>query len=138
VDGLVNAVSELLASILRRIGIVGQSRRRGAITSDLALLALLAQTAGFGVESQTHQELQSHIEAEVRAYTGGHREWRKREWSTIIVAALLGAGFGYAAYRASAVAWWLAVIAWIPAGVFVLTSFVGLVNPQEAQHEAEA
>ncbi|MGH2911641.1 MAG: hypothetical protein ACRDJ3_04115 [Solirubrobacteraceae bacterium] len=137
-DGLVNAVSELLASILRRIGVVGQSRRRGAIKNDLELLVLLAQTEEFGADSQPHQELQSHIEAEVRAYTGGRTEWRKREWFTIIFAAALGAGFGYAAYRANAVAWWLAVIAWILAGVFCLTSSVALVNPPEPPEEAES
>jgi hypothetical protein len=138
VDGLVNAVSELVASVLRRIGVVGQSRRRSVITSDLELLALLAQTEGFGIDSQPHQELQSHIEAEVRAYTGGRKEWRKREWFTVVFAALLGVGFGYAAYRASAVAWWLAVIAWIPAAVFGLTSFVALVSPPEPKQEAES
>jgi hypothetical protein len=44
------------------------------------------------------------------------------------LASLLGALCGYGAYRANAVGWWLALIAWIPAGVFALTAFVALVN----------
>jgi hypothetical protein len=137
VDGLVNAVSELVASILRRIGVVGQGRRRNAITSDLDLLDRLRLTADFGAASLPHQELKSHIEAEVRAYTGGRTEWRKREWSTIIFAALLGALCGYGAYRANAVGWWLALIGWIAAGVFGLTALVALVSPPDPAKEAE-
>jgi hypothetical protein len=137
-DGLVNAVSELLASMLRRIGVVGQSRRRSAITSDLELLDRLREASEFGVDSQPHRELRAHIEAEVRAYTGGRTEWRKREWSTIVIAVLLGALCGYGAYQANAVGWWLALIAWFAAGVFGLTALVALVSPPDPSHNAEA
>jgi hypothetical protein len=137
VDGLVNAVSELLASMLRRIGVVGQSRRRSAITSDLELLDRLRQTSDFGVASLPHQELKSHVEAEVRAYTGGRTEWRKREWFTIIFATLLAALCGYGAYRANAVGWWLALVGWLPAGVFALTALFALVNPPDSDKNAE-
>jgi hypothetical protein len=118
-------------------GSSGKSRRRSAITSDLELLDRLQQTSDFGVASLPYHELKSHIEVEVRAYTGGRTDWRKREWFTIIFAALLGALCGYGAYRANAVGWWLALIAWIPAGVFALTALVALVSPPDSDKKAE-
>ncbi|HEX4483316.1 MAG TPA: hypothetical protein VH081_05970 [Solirubrobacteraceae bacterium] len=136
-DGLVNAVSELIASVLRRIGVVGLTRRRNAITSDLELLDRLREAPDFGAASQSHQDMKTHVEAEIRAYTGARKEWRKREWFTIIFAALLGAGFGYAAYRANAVGWWLAFLAWIPAGLFGFTALFALVKGQDDPVEPE-
>jgi hypothetical protein len=139
VDGLVNAVSELLASMLRRIGVVGLTRRRNAITNDLDLLDRLRESTEFGAGSEPHNELKAHIEVEVRAYTGGRREWRKREWFTVIFAAVLGAGLGYVAYRVNAVGWYASAPVWILSGIFGLTSFSALVNPPDpAKKAAEA
>jgi hypothetical protein len=138
VDGLVNAFSELVASVLRRIGVVGPTRRRNAITSDLELLDRLRQTPDFGSASPPHQELKAHIEAEIRAYTGSRKEPRKREWSGIIVAAVLGAAVGYGAYRANAVGWWLALPAWIVAGILALVVIVGIASPPDASSSEQA
>jgi hypothetical protein len=137
VDGLVNSVSELLASILRRIGVVGQTRRRAAITSDIQLLSLLAHTTAFGAGSRSHRELQAHIEAEVRTYTGARKEPRKPEWFTVTVAAVIGAGFGYLAYRINAVAWWLTIVPWALAFIFGLTALTALLKAPEANSEVD-
>lgn len=137
-DGLVNAFSELLASVLRRIGVVGPTRRRNAITADIDLLDRLRETPDFGGDSPPHQDVKAHIEAEVRAYTGSRKEPLKREWTGIIVAAVLGAAVGYGAYKANAVGWWLALPAWIIAGILALVVIVGIVSPPDPSTNEQA
>jgi hypothetical protein len=135
-EALLKATSELLATVLRGLGFVGQTRRRASISNDLRLLRSVARTEGFGPGSEAHQALVTHIGLEINKYTGARREWRKREWGTIVLLAILGGGFGYLTYFLNEGGFaWYSIPAGIVAGVMFLALMVALFDPPAGKED---
>ncbi|HEY1688806.1 MAG TPA: hypothetical protein VGF95_08060 [Solirubrobacteraceae bacterium] len=127
---LFQALGELIASILHTIGLVGQTRRRASIKSDLELFASLRDFEEFGAGSKAHEALARHIELEIEAYTASRKVWKKRDRGTIVLSALFGAGFGYLTEALNSGGFvWYSLAPGIVAGLMALVFLSEVFNP---------
>jgi hypothetical protein len=126
-EALVNAVSDLFAAILGRIGHVGRARGRTNIREDLALLVDLQNVSTFGAESQASKHLANHIENEVARYSGNAPQ-NKRPWGSIALAIFIGAPL--AAFGFTLGIWW-ALLPWAGAALMLVVIIQMLTAEEE-------
>jgi hypothetical protein len=98
VEGLIKAASEFVAAVLGLVGYVGRGHRRSGIREDLGLLRELETFPDyFGRDTWPHTVLATRISLDVARLSGVDlpSERRKIPWSSIVLAALVGAPLGY-------------------------------------------
>jgi hypothetical protein len=98
-ETLVKSVAEFFAAVLGLVGFVGKARRRAGIRDDLALITELAEHPDFRRGSWPHQALMNRVALDVARLAGVPIPGRKRSWSTIFLALLIGVPLGYWTFK---------------------------------------
>ncbi|MFY9580127.1 MAG: hypothetical protein WAQ33_12465 [Gaiellaceae bacterium] len=94
-ETLVKSIAEFFAAILGMIGFVGKPRRRASIRDDLQLLTELTEHPDFGAGSWPHQALMNRVALDVARLAGVPLNQRRIQWSSVILALLVGLPLGY-------------------------------------------
>lgn len=133
-EGLISAVADLIAALLRPIGIVGSPRRRAAILENLNLLDRLRAYEEFGPGTVAYTVLSNHIVLEVGRLSGVDlRAVRKKiNWSSAIISTCIWAPLGYVVYLLDHDGFdWLSIIPGIPAGLFFIAAVALIVERKD-------
>jgi hypothetical protein len=127
---LVNALGEIVAALLRSIGLVGAQRRRAGIASDLDLLERLTAFPQFDRGTFAYESLSAHVALEVARLSGVELQQKRRRipWGGLVLATAIGAVCGFYANRLSD--WWYWVPLWAIAGLMGL-AIIGMLLPTD-------
>lgn len=139
IEGLISAVADLLAALLRPIGIVGSPRRRAGILENLELLERLRTHEEFGPGTAAYTVLTNHVILEVGRLSGVDlRAVRKKiNWSSAIVSTCIWAPLAYVVYLLDRDGFdWLSLLPAIPAGLFFVAA-VGLILERKEERVSE-
>ena len=98
---IVQAISDLFAAILGRLGHVGRVRGRANIREDLDLLRQLRDSPEFGSDSAASGFLVDHITTEVARYSGVESA-PKKPLGSVVFGLLITAALAFLAYSLSA------------------------------------
>jgi hypothetical protein len=94
---VITAITDFLAAIFGRFGIIGRPRRRAELRKDLDLLRELEKFEDFGRGTETHDHLKSHIAQEIDALTGVGPK-REISWAAVAWGVIFTAPFVYLTY----------------------------------------
>ncbi|HEU5252755.1 MAG TPA: hypothetical protein VFU16_05460 [Solirubrobacterales bacterium] len=97
---VIQAISDLFAAILGRLGHVGRARGRANIREDVELLGQLRDSPELGSDSTASAFLVDHITTEVARYSGVEPA-PKKPWGSVVFGLLITAGLAFLAYRLS-------------------------------------
>jgi hypothetical protein len=136
-DALVNAVSELFAAVLGRLGHVGRARGRANIRQDLDLLGQLRESPEFGSASPASRFLANHITAEVARYSGVVPR-QKKPWGSIWLALFMGIPLAYLAFSLNEDGFdWFSLLPAIGAFVLFLAAIQLFTGDKEPESEGD-
>jgi hypothetical protein len=133
VADLVNAFADFFAALLRIVGFIGPTRRRGAISDDLDLLRKLEDYEEFGPGSWPHTWLSNHITLQVAEFSGLDLRTSRRNiaWSSVAITIAIWAPLGWLTYHLVDVDHpWYAVLSGAPAGL-LFVSTLGMLSEKE-------
>jgi hypothetical protein len=139
VEGLINAVADAIAAVLRAVGFVGSARRRSGIREDLQLLRELEAFPQFAENSFAHTVLSGRIDDEIAKLAGvNFKVPRKFAWSSLIVWTIFWIPLGFVTYLLNREGFsWYSLLSGIPAGLLFLATAGALLPDAETPTEEQ-
>lgn len=138
VKDLVQAVSDLFAAVLGRLGHVGRARGRSNIREDLDLLGQLRDSPEFGSDSAASGFLVDHITTEVARYSGVESAPRK-PWGSVVFGLIITAVLAFLAYRLSEDGFdWFSLPAGAGAALFLVVTVEMLAKDESATEDTKS
>lgn len=139
-EGLINAIADAVAGILRAVGLVGSPRRRSGISDDLRLLRELEDFSQFAEGTFAHTAMVKRIDDEVAKHAGvSLKVPRKISWSSVIIWTVLWALLGLGTYLLDRDGFsWYSLLTGIPAATLFIATVGALLPESESPPEEEA
>lgn len=135
---VVQAISDLFAAILGRLGHVGRVRGRANIREDLDLLGQLRDSPEFGSDSAASGFLVDHITTEVARYSGVESA-PKKPLGSVLLGLLITASLAFLAYSLSADGFdWFSLLAGVGAALFFVVTVEMFSKDDSAAEDAKS